>query len=121
MVEWLVNGLVITLRREGQEYIVDGPSGRAGGRNLEAALGRVRELLHPILAGSPGLTGWSLEVRFPGIRARYGDALVGGTQGGGAKSDVVACADQIYEPRVRAHQAVENSIEIVRRCWAANA
>ena len=123
MVTWHVNGTTVTLRKDGAAYVVSGPDGSAGRPNLNAALGWITQILHQQFAGATGTSGWSLTVRFPQIFAVYGDARRpgGGGGGGGRPTDVVSCADSIYEPTSHPHEAVENSVQIVRSCWDAAA
>jgi hypothetical protein len=123
MVTWHVNGTTVTVQKDGGIYVVSGPDGPVGRPNLNAALGWVTQILHRLLEGATGTSGWSLTVQFPQIFAAYGDARRGGGggQGGGRPPDVVSCAKAIYEPMSHAHPAVDNSIEIVRSCWDAAA
>jgi len=122
MVTWKANGTTVTLRKDGGSYVVSGPDGITGRPNLNAALGWVTQILKHLLQGATGTSGWSLTVEFPQIFAAYGDARRGGGGGGGGRpTDVVSCADSIYEPTSHPHEAVENSVQIVRSCWDAAA
>jgi hypothetical protein len=122
MVEWNANGTTVTLRREEGTYVVTGPQGSQGAKTLEQATARAGQVLHQVLAGYTGNSGWSLILSFPSIRAVYGDATPNrGGGGGGPVSDVVRCANAIYDPTLSPHPAIENSIAIVRSCWSAAA
>ena len=119
MVTWTANGTVVSIQVVGGgTLIVEGPSGHERARNLAQVLARVTTVLQGIFAGSSGLTGWSLTLEFPGIRAPYGDAPRNGGGGRGLPSEVVACAEAVYDSTLQPHPAVANSIGIVRSCWS---
>ena len=75
MVTWAANSIVVSIRIDNGVLIVEGPSGHETANNLQHALARIRAALNGIFAGATGVTGWSLTLEFPGIRAPYGDAL----------------------------------------------
>lgn len=119
LVTWTANGTIVSIRVvDGGTIIVEGPSGHEIARNLPRAIARVGAALHQILAGSTGLSGWSLTLEFPGIRAPYGDAPPNPGSGSGRPTDVGACANAIYDRRLQPHPAIANSIDIVRSCWS---
>ena len=118
MVTWTANATIVSIRIDNGILIVLGPSGHETVNNRQQALARVRAALNGILAGATGVTGWSLTLEFPGIRAPYGDAPRNMGSGGGRTSEVGACANAIYDPELQAHAAIANSIEIVKHCWS---
>lgn len=118
MVTWTANSTIVSIRIDSGILIVEGPSGHETANNLQQALARVRAALNGILAGATGVTGWSLTLEFPGIRAPYGDAPPNLGGGGGRTSEVGACANSIYDRKLQAHAAIANSIEIVKHCWS---
>ena len=118
MVTWTANSTIVSIRTDNGLLIVQGPSGHETANNLQHALARIRAALNGILAGATGVTGWSLTMEFPGIRAPYGDAPRNFGGGRGRSSEVGACANAIYNPNLQAHAAIANSIEIVKHCWS---
>jgi len=118
MVKWTSNATIISIRIDNGLLIVEGPSGHETANNLQQALARVRAALNGVLAGATGVTGWSLTLEFPGIRAPYGDAPRNFGNGKGRPTEVGACTNAIYDPKLQAHPAIANSIEIVKHCWS---
>jgi hypothetical protein len=118
MVTWTANSTIVSIRIDNGILIVVGPSGHETVNNRQQALARVHAALNGILAGATGVTGWSLTLEFPGIRAPYGDAPRNMGSGRGRTSEVGACANTIYDPELQAHAAIANSIEIVKHCWS---
>jgi hypothetical protein len=118
MVTWTADSTIVSIRIDNGVLIVEGPSGHETANNLQHALARIRAALNGIFAGATGVTGWSLTLEFPGIRAPYGDAPPNLGGGRGRTSEVGACANAIYDPKLKAHAAIANSIEIVKHCWS---